>query len=373
MIYPDDNFGPTLSLVLVFGISALVLWMLGRQIYLLVKMQRRAAQSRKAHSPEASLTEGLQVIAGTVRHADNEEHAVRVEITQKAFEKENSGHYSHRWVEQSRTVKVAPFYIEHSSGERVFVEPTQEVFLVDDMDGVIFYDRNRRRRDRIAELTDGEQVYADGIMNRESGHGGSGGGYREAPKVWVLRAPPRGRLELSSHPLPKRFRRWTHFHAAAVLVTLVALVGLQASLIGYHQRLFLGETAPASFERRYHYETSGSEGSTTDHWVLQSRLPWGISHAEDISRDQWNEFPSVSPKQADPISVTVLHVRQKLVQYGDRATIAWILPLIQSLCVFGLWALYMHRKRRHTAWYEGDVVDRGKGHIQKDTGLDEKL
>ena len=110
-----------------FAIAATVLALVAGVIIGFARASRRRAVAARA---EASVTgashplvEGMDVVlAGTVRHLEGHEVAVKVSIRQAGTETESSGAWSHSWTEIDREIVVAPFLLELATGELVRIE-----------------------------------------------------------------------------------------------------------------------------------------------------------------------------------------------------------------------------------------------------------
>lgn len=353
-----NHADPVTSLYLVYGgagllyiasiITAVALWR---------HQRRRAQQARDAFEGSGILEVGETVVRGTVAFAVGGEHALRVEVDQEGTESKSSGSWSHSWTESDRRVLVAPFYLEHATGERIRVEPTQEAHLMDDLDGVIFVDRTKRKR--FAELIPGEQVIATGHLSRGHDPEVSGQGYRGGCDGWVLRPPSSGAMLLSTKPLDAPFRhRARNYSIMAITITVLALVG-HVLLLPYHQRVVVGEPITAMVTGR-HMTTSTNEGTTTHYYhvtVSSQQPPLTLSRA--VSQEAQNALVEGS-------HVPVLYVisRPASSQIGHTPTahrdIALFLAIAISILSFG----FLTWGESTKAWYdEPKVINSGSGHL----------
>lgn len=278
-------FGGLPALIAVyFGaatVLALVVWMTQRSIrffHLANDADRPADRSADRRSSEhpGELREGPTVLTGRV--ASEGEAAVRVEIELHGTEdQDSSGDWSHRWEEKERRVRVRPFELVLGSGERVRVEPVSEVYLADALDGVIQI--NRAARVLVAELSPGEAVIAVGDLERRP----IADGYRGSSDRWVLVPPRRGRgpMMLSTEPLGARFRRRARGAAVAVFLAIIATCALHAGTLGYHLRVWRGETVVGAYVHTRRWTTE-SDDTTVHHRRLTVKLPDGSEHGEEI-------------------------------------------------------------------------------------------
>ncbi len=365
-----SHLGPNLSFIVAWTYTALVLAAFVVCVARVRSYNKRGAQARAAHDPDDSeqgwsqlLSPGPTIVAGAVEYAKGEEQAVRVEITQEAEEYENSGSYSHKWIEKEREVSVRPFYLRLANGLRVRVEATKELFLVDDMDGVVFY--NTRKRDRIVELVVGEEVTAEGVLHRDHDPEGKGSGYRDT-RGWVLRPAGGGRISISSHPLEMRFKRWASFYRKFALLAFVMLAVGHMALSHYHLATWKGRVATATVKSKRHFTTSCNEGSTCHHYELKTKLPWGARYVAEINRSGWSRLTAGS-------KVPVLHVRRGSLQYGARSTVGYWALFIGGTLLVLVAIMFTMKRRGHHAWFEGDVVDKSGGRIAKNTGLSDPM
>jgi hypothetical protein len=153
---------------------------------------RRARQAGEALAGSSPLAVGATFVAGTVELAIDGPGAVRVEVDQSAREitGRDGRPLSHIWNETARRVVAHPFYLRHTSGERVRVEPGVQPLLIDTLDRTWYWQHDRRTL--AAELTAGERAVVEGVVQRDADPEvrGGGAGYRDAARAgWVVRAP----------------------------------------------------------------------------------------------------------------------------------------------------------------------------------------
>jgi len=360
-VSPDDYLGFLGSLVVVYGLLlAVPLLLIAVALVGHRRYQRRAAEAEAAYRPDALLSPGTATLFGTVEHAEDAEHAVRVEVDQEGSESESSGSWSHAWKEVDRRVKVHPFYIRHISGRRVRVEPQRDVFLVDAMDGVIRV--NLTQRTRVAELTPGEEVYAHGLLEEDldpEARAGRGM-YRDSPRGLVLRSPRRGRMLLSSEPLGARFLKRAGLHRSAARVFVIVLALAHLALLPYHLRLIAGRTVKATVARLEHYTTKDDEGDTVHHYKVHTTLPGGAPFTDDVPPAV---FRSLAKGELVPVRRCPL-VPSYLSNIGESAEVHFAaLPIgIVLLGFLSVGYIGMATRKR---WYEGQVTDTGSGKLHE--------
>lgn len=172
------------------------------------RLRKEAREADALAEGGAGLVEGPGFVVGTVEFEEDADYAVVVEIRQRGTQHrgrhrgKKSG-YMHAWNEVERRCFTQAFWIRQESGERVRVEPGQDVELVDRLD-VIVHDEARERF-RIAELSAGERVVAQGTLTRRALEQTN---YREAgEQTWVLVQSTPSRLHLSAGALGKVQRR----------------------------------------------------------------------------------------------------------------------------------------------------------------------
>ena len=297
------------------------------------------------------------MLHGAVEHAKGEERAVRLEVDQHGTESENSGVWSTCWTEVHRRVMMSPFYLRLASGARVRVEPTEEVFLVDDMDGVIHVDITKRTR--VAELVPGELTFAVGEL-AEGFDPEAGGGYRQSPHGLVLRPPRRRPIHLSSKPLGERFSARARFDGFGAASVLFAAVLVQLIWFGFHQRLWFGQTVEATIVKLAH-RTSRDQGETVHHHEVTAAIP-GVKGVltDEVDRDDYMRLRSGMkvlwthvPGQGDHSAI------------GPEATVPVITVLVPlPVSIFAL--AFIQTRRSLRPWYEQRMlVESERGRLEK--------
>lgn len=316
----------------VAGVLALAITML---VYAL-RWSRRANAADRAVAGACVLREGPIVLAGHV--APGSDPAVRVEIEQRAEEwRDDSGNWSHLWAEKQRRIRVRPFELVLTTGERVRVEPATDVCLADALDGVVRIDRTARLL--VAELTPMEPVIAVGHLTRRP----VPDGYRGTADRWVLVAPSSARdpMILSTEPLGERFRRRANGAFIAASLTLIGAVALHAASLGYHLRTLAGITVVGAYVSHRNWTTRDSEGDERHHHLLAVRLPNGAVHEERIGETARLSDAYVRWVPSQPWATS----------FGRTPEIVWL--LVVAYLGLPLVMLVLLAWLTRASWYEG--------------------
>lgn len=355
-LYPDNHLPPGFSGLFVS------LWVGGLFLMLAYLLSRlRDARSREKaadglYSNTSPLTRGDRWVAGTVELDAEVPFAARVEIRQKGEEQKSGDDVLHTWTETSRRSFSNPFWIRHASGERVLVEPAEEVDLVDKLDQTV-HDEPRVRY-RIAELSADETVVAEGTLDQERGEVSLTDGYRDAAATrWVLRTGSVERLYLSTDGIGARERR-----AVKQLLKRLFLVWLPSTLLtvvflsGYLMRVFWGTHATALIEEKYTYETHTDDGTTT-HCVVRYSIPGDpTQYREEIDVADYRDA-------VVGMNIAVNHVPSwpSVTSLGASPSVsAWfVLFIFLTNALFGAVWHWLSRK----AWYESALKETGGGRL----------
>ena len=346
-ITPDDHMAAWLSALCFAANLALVGYALFRMVSNMLREWRRARLTRSVQTTE--LREGGHFVAGVVELEEGEAFAAQIEITQVGSNHTNGkGARSHRWKETSRRVISRPFWIRHASGERVFVEAARDVHLVDRLDKTV---RNQTYlRYRIAELSEGEEVVAEGRLERRVDPR-SQGGYRGADEtMWVLLPRDEQALHLSAETLCARHRRRMWRMVRAIVLGWVPLAGLVAlCMLGYVSRIVQGEHETVMVLGKRHYTTRGSKGQITHHYVVDCRR-----HEEEVDVSDWTEL---EPGQELPIIFA-----GPFTALGRHSTLHFMAGVCGLL--LGLAMLGVYGAARKKEWWEGRYDEGGSGHLK---------
>lgn len=354
----ENHVGPLISSFLVDGVGTLgFLALFGAALYARARKQAEARSAEASFDGAKPLVPGEVVLFGEVERAEGAETAVRVEVDQAGEDHETSGSWSHRWTEKGRRVLVEPFYVRLGSGDRVRVEPRDDVFLVDEMDGVIRVDL--KTRVRYAELTPGERVYASGTLSRaQDPESPPAAGYRSGREGFVLRPPRGGRMLLSSQPLGERFLERARFHGRWAKWILLCAFVFHALVLGFHLRRWVGTDTTAPIVRLHHY-TTRSEDSIDHHYMV-----WMSPREGVLVRDHVDEGDFAWMQEGQPVRLRLVEAPfEKRTTIGPHLTVhvfAWsVVPLL-----LGAWLLYRRREDATRPWYERPVVDSGSGKLE---------
>jgi hypothetical protein len=356
----EDHLSSFLSFFLVDGCG-----IIGLAVVWLYATRRQKQEEKRGRIADAAAEERRQIAAGPiilhgrVEYAQGASEAVRVDIEQEGTEAENSGVWSHKWTEKNRRVHVHPFYLRLDSGERIRIEPTSQVLLVDTMDGLIRVDLTKRVK--FAQLTPGEWVYAAGelVQARDPEANGQGGGYRSAPETLVLR-PRRGEpMLLSSEPLGDRYRKRAEFHASNARWIFGIALALQVIFCAFQVRCFLGKTEMLPITRLERYITTSDGDDVTRYRVhVQTRSGDQIS-------DHVNAATFVQLKDGDYVPFRVVPgIFSRVSTIGEEITVTWyalLFSVVLGMAVFG----YRKAEREAGDWYEREVVDSEKGRLHE--------
>jgi hypothetical protein len=354
-VLPDGHAGVELSMGMLLLCTAAVLAQIGGLLRRAFRHRRAARADAASHDPNALLVPGDTVLCGRVEYEQAANQAVRVEVEQLGTEQESSGNWSHKWTEIDRRVHVAPFYLRGSSGQRIRVEPPEEVQLVDELNGKVLVDKTTRIR--TATLLPGEDVYVRGTLV-SANDPEAATGYRGSA-VLVMRAPAHEPMLISSEPLGARFTRRVKFHLRWAAIMLASALLVHALATDLHALAWAGTVQVGSVDAMRHFVTTDSEGDDTDHYELTVQVP-GHETALVVEVDH-SDYQRLS--QGSRVKVRSVRGRPHWRTLGAEAsTHGGVLFLILVLTGL-LLRLYAWRRRATRPWYLKKVVDSGSGRL----------
>lgn len=333
--------------------------------------RRRRREVRDAKAAEASTEADVEwkpgpvVLFGEVEYAQGATAAVRVDVDQEGSEHENSGVWSHRWTEKNRRVHVEPFYLKVFPDKRIRVEPTRDVYLVDEMDGKIRVDL--KNRTRFAQLTPGEQVFAVGELVRAHDPEGAGAssGYRSSRDAFVLRPRAGESMLLSSEPLGKRYRARASFYSSSLAWFAAAFTVFHLVMINYHLRQFTGETILTTITKLDHYTTKDDDGGDVDHYRVFLKAPSG----KDIN-DHVDMLPFMALKEGQTVQVRWVRDSSASTIGPDVTVSFFALGVIPLLWV--VWSAFRSVEGDRKPWYESKVNDSDDGKLEESLARDRR-
>ncbi|MDP3278845.1 MAG: hypothetical protein Q8Q09_26880 [Deltaproteobacteria bacterium] len=372
LLYGDNAMDPPALSALIVGLLDLSL--LGAWLYCVWQSQaakREAKIADLAVDPNAPLHEAARFVAGTVEFGAQQPFALRVTIDQVGSEKTYKNSTTHTWTETERNTEIHPFYIKHASGQRVRIAPKSNahVLLVDKLDQRHWVSRDRRRKR--AELTQGETVFAEGILRQShdpESHGTGGTrSYRDTATGWTLE-PLHGQLHFSTEPLGHRHRlRAKALGRMAILLPILAFFAL-LPLLPFHVRAWAGQDVEASYEGAQTW-TTRNKNSVKQHYGLHASvsLPGTPTYFERYELDEtdYRRLPTpqrgVSESTTQPQRVWVRYVpaAPELSALGQGATASAIHALISSLMCMLLLAQVRHVSN-YKRWYARPLNERGQ-------------
>ena len=334
-----------------FAVAASLIALLAGIVLGFVRARRRDAVAATAESAVSerppSLIEGSEVVlSGIVRHFEDHQVAVKVSVSQTGTEAEMSGSWSHSWIEIDREITLAPFLLELSNGQKVLVDPPNNVDVADALDQKVWIDRNHRVLS--AELVPGEQIYARGRLER-SDQATASGAYRDVTWGWTLRASA-GQMLLSSEPLGRGLRERARFHRGAAVLGITLLLASQLTLVWFYSRL-AGTTETATVTDESWYQTTDTDGDRTNHYAVHVRR-----ESVEVSGSDYGGFHTGQ-------SVAIRYASEDNWELGASPTITWWHGLIIAGAAIVFWIYYWLRRASSRPWFRRRVKESGSGRL----------
>lgn len=315
---PDGDLGPILSFVLMVFVFVFLALLLAKLVKEIRRLREEARAADRATERHMELAEGPGVVQGSVEFDDDAEYAVIMEIRQRGSERRRGkGGTTHHWVEVERRCFAQPFWIRHASGQRVRVEPGQDVELVDRLD-ITVHDEARKRF-RIAELSEGEHVVARGTL--ELSLPGESKNYRETgPRMWLLVQGERARLHLSAERLGDHRRRVAKGYLKHLAFGWLPCALIVCAIYSSHiARMTIGEETTVAISSK------------------QGRNPLSLSY--ESHGEQERERVSVDDPSAihvgDELAFIDVEVWPQAGQIGSSSTFpffAWLISFLFACC-----------------------------------------
>jgi len=362
-VFENNHIDPPWSHALVLSLDLMMIWAVAWCVYKVWQTNRAAEQARRMEKSTVSLFEGARFVAGNVELAQGEKTAVRVTIKQEGEEKLNKGAYSHSWTEVERKIEAVPFYLRTTNGERVRVEPPTDVMLVDKLDQMEWSHPTKRRRR--AELVAGEQAIIEGRLER--GHDPelqNGSGYRDTgARGWVMKPTQRRGMSISSEGLARRHELRAKAFVRLTFVTIIISVIATAMTIPYRLRTFAGKNVEATYLHRGVYlEKDKKNQRTTKTYTAHAKYidDNGIEHVGRYDVD-FSDY-EVLPPRPGRIWMRVVPAYPQLSALGKGTSVSFG-ELFFRFFILVIGRFCIDYTRDHRRWYEGHVVDRGKGQL----------
>jgi hypothetical protein len=342
-------------------IPLLLLLIASTALYL---MHRRRARAAKLTDQPHPLAPGETVIIGKVDADEEKIPAITIDIEQQGRQWRYKSGWQHEWKESSRQVTVRPFYVTGDRGA-IRVEPNQQVFLVDALDGV---QRQGMVRHRTATLTAGEPVHILGTLVRAPDP--RQGGYREAAMGWVLRPPSSGPMLISTEPFEERFVRRARVYRGLGIAMLSSLVLLHCVFyFSFNVLRLTGHEVSATVRSTDTYQKWHQPRHGSGHWDHYYRVTadWidpernMITLSDHCSKELYLALQG--QKQEVPFVVSRLWPSIHMLGHEAAGDDGWgaIGALILLVSAVIAWVMISLSSR---PWYERRrVIDRGSGEL----------
>jgi hypothetical protein len=265
----------------------------------------------------------------------------------------------HAWKEKSRRTFSNPFWIRRESGERVRIEPGENVKLVDALDVTVQVEREERFR--IAELSAGETVTSQGVLTSEVSR--STDGYREAaPRTWVLRPEANARLPLMAENPGDHHRRMSNVFIKRIAFTWVPFALIFATLsTPFFARMAFGESTSVVIDSKFHRVGDANNGPR---WSVSCARPGGGSVHISLDEDEW-----ASVSEGDRMAYFYVPKFRQLSAIGSGSTAYFFTWLGGLFAVMLCNSVMMFVVSENRAWYEGRKHYEGgrAGHLPEPT------
>jgi hypothetical protein len=335
---------------------------LGVVVFLLVGLLRSlGAQRREAallREVGAPLSPGPErIVAGRVEVERGAEVPVSIELVQRV--KNHSGRHStwHTWKEESRSVRASPFFLVTDDGTRVYVEPGEDVQIVDSASALTseYPSSLPEQRLRRAQVHRDQRSYALGELHF-AGRSRVEGAYRDgaAWTGWVLRGPDRGRVVLATDAIRTRYRERIKMLSAWTLgVAVVFSAAHRAFTVPFLAGSLFAERETAEVVGARTYVTRNRNERTLHH-ELTVRTDDGATLTGDVCKTTYGSVWRTQSSGGEPVRVRVLHYPgwDAASFVGDEATlpIGWVAvgTMGELLLTILAWVLY----RQQVPWYD---------------------
>jgi hypothetical protein len=337
----------TVALVGVVGLVSLFLIAFGCMWQ--ASVRAKAARVAEAGAETRALRPGYAVVRGKVETEDGQP-AIRVSITQRGREWRDKNGLHHSWKEVSRQVSARPFRLVLASGERLRIEPNEDVSFVDELD--VTRDLEYGMRERAAELTPGEHAYVSGKIVAPD----VVDPYRGAQDGFLIRPARSERMLVSVAPLEERHERRVRLHRRWALGCAVAFLMVNGlAFRGYWQRLTEGQLIAATVTSTRQWTTRSKHGNV-QHYGIDATTPLDgrpLALRSEVNLAYWNEVRSALKWGTSP-SVPFLIVGSDAAtsQIGTRPTLTAVVAVFSWLALAILAAAYAIHSRHARLWYE---------------------
>ncbi len=359
-VFENNHVDPPWSHVFVLGLDAIAILAVAWCVHKVVESRRAARQAKRLEESALPLYEGARFVAGHVELAEGSTTAIRVTIEQEGTETQSKNQYSHTWTEFDRHIEAVPFYVRTANGERVRVEPPIDVMLVDKLDQMQWHEMTRRRRR--AELIPAERAVIEGVLRRgPDPELQKSGSYRAATATgWIMLPTKKGGMSVSAESLSRRHDlRARAFTWTAVFAIVVGVVAMSV-VVPYRVRLLFGKTVVANYSGKETYETRDNKGQKRTHYctrVLFVDEPGRfLQERFDVDQRDYASLPTTPGR----IWLRYVPSYPWATALGKNASVAYWQILVAA-SILGLSLYRIGRTQRHRRWYEGQVVDEGKG------------
>lgn len=360
-VYENNHIDPPWSHVLVLSLDVLMICAFAWCVREVLRAKEAAEQAKRIEESKTPLVDGARFVAGHVELAQDAKIAVRVTIKQEGEETKHKDSYSHQWTEIDREIEAVPFYLRTSHGDRIRVEPPNDVMLVDKLDQMEWQKQTQRRRR--AELVPGEQAIIEGELRRDKDPElQNTSGYRETgARGWVMKPTKRRGMSISSEGLARRHELRAKAFIRTTIFTIVIGILSAAVTIPYRLRVIAGTNVIAQCMSRG-IELGRNKGRTTKHYNAY------VNYLDNSGIEQRKSF-ELDEDDYDDLQVIPGAIWMRVVTAFPWASALGKDSSANSLQVFfqvlivGFGLLSIHSRQSYRRWYEGHLIDRGNGQL----------
>jgi len=261
-----------------------------------------------------------------------------------------------RWSEYARSTKDRPFALVTESGDRVRVEPSGKVQLIDRLERAERIDATHRRKR--AQIVPGEPVWVRGFLS-DAQKPSDTSPYRGGAKVerWVLRPPVDGPMLVSSQPVEAEGLSDARFHLVCAGLFLSCLLLFQG--LGFRDyRALRSGGVPTQAEitgtRRW---TTHSKNATRQHYAFELKYETSVGWLETEQETNYGAYISVHKGEKVPLVYDA--DRPSVAQIGVPADMAanMFVAIIGTIAMVFLSLLYPLISKGRRPWWRKRLIE----------------